>query len=283
MSLHVMYTSVVILLSLQILTHAFQSQGSSLLFKSYTNFQRKPPLSAASSEDEEPSVLNVEQDWRELRAKLISQGFSYGEEFGDTHSDAKGRWAHRLANVEVGSIILDSGGETFSEAQQYFQHSVILIIRHDEQGTVGLILNRPTGYRMGDMVADANLRSLPGFEKSELYMGGDVGGRRLDGMDCINLMHQKQYVGVSKVVNGLYLGGLNEALNDIKAGRAQPEEFRFFTKYCGWARGQLDSEIDAGFWFVAASDVDTIMDHRISHPKNMWLEIIGRINEVQSH
>mmetsp|Transcript_20799 Transcript_20799/g.39129 ORF Transcript_20799/g.39129 Transcript_20799/m.39129 type:complete len:280 (-) Transcript_20799:426-1265(-) len=259
------------------------------LFKVVDSFQqidgaaRTPSLSKFRlfSGSEEGTSLTSQGDWRELRASLISKGLDYGEEKDDGLKSkvTQERWAHKLTNVEVGSVLLDADTGSFSDNQRYFKNSVILIIRHDEQGSVGLILNRPSGYNMGEMIQGTNLRSLPGFEESSLYMGGDVGGRRSDGMDCINLLHGKQYAGITKVVDGLYLGGLNEAIEDVKTGRAQADEFRFFSRYCGWARGQLNNEINAGFWLVAATDVPTLLEQRNTRAYDMWMDILSRMQQ----
>eukprot|EP00959_Pyramimonas_sp_CCMP1952_P241239 5041740-Pyramimonas_sp.AAC.1 len=71
--------------------------------------------------------------------------------------------------------------------QQYFNQAVILIIEHNETGSMGIILNRPTGYTMGQ-VTD---QSGP-FATNPVYLGGDVG----DG--AVSLIH-----GQSDVENAL--------------------------------------------------------------------------------
>jgi len=250
-------------------------------FKGFQNsyWERKTHLylSFDDHRDEEQYTASINQDWRLLRYKLISQGVNYGSS-ESSNSNLSGKWAHTLRNVEAGCLILDTGDDFFIETQQYFRHSAIFIIRHDEEGTVGLILNRPTHFRMGDLVhvQDTNLRPLPGLEDCKLYMGGDVGGRRSDGMDCVNFLHDKPYTGATKVIDGVYLGGLNEALIDIMNNKAKSEEFKFFAKYCGWAKGQLEQEIAAGCWFVCATDTSTIHE-QITNTQQYWLSIIYRM------
>lgn len=51
----------------------------------------------------------------------------------------------------------------YTERQQYFYRAVILVIQHGEDGTVGLILNRPTNFNMGD-VCKGDLYRVPGLE-----------------------------------------------------------------------------------------------------------------------
>lgn len=54
--------------------------------------------------------------------------------------------------------------------------AVIFLASHDEMGSAGFILNRPTSVQLGDLVEG---NALPQFRKTPLYLGGDVGKCRL--------------------------------------------------------------------------------------------------------
>ncbi|CAN0014547.1 unnamed protein product [Ectocarpus sp. 13 AM-2016] len=97
------------------------------------------------------------RDWRLFRKNLISR---YGEDNGkDPWSD--GCWAHDIGTVEAGCLLIateeiDSGT---------FHQSVILVLSHArDQGTLGLILNRPGPQR---------LHSLPGLQPGLAEVFGD--------------------------------------------------------------------------------------------------------------
>lgn len=51
----------------------------------------------------------------------------------------------------------------FTQQQQYFYRAVMLVIQYDDDGTVALILNRPTTFTMGD-VCTGSLQRVPGME-----------------------------------------------------------------------------------------------------------------------
>lgn len=72
------------------------------------------------------------------------------------------RWAHPLVRPELGCLVL-ANESMFTQRQQYFYHAVILVIQHGLDGTVGLILNRPTTFTMGD-VCKGDLYRVPGME-----------------------------------------------------------------------------------------------------------------------
>lgn len=67
-----------------------------------------------------------------------------------------------MSQPELGCLII-AREDLFTQSQQYFHRAVMVVIQHDQEGTVGLILNRPTIFTMGD-VCKGNLRDLPGME-----------------------------------------------------------------------------------------------------------------------
>jgi putative transcriptional regulator len=111
-----------------------------------------------------------------------------------------------------------------------------------------------------------------------IYQGGDVGGRREDGLDVVNLMHGHELPG-HEVVRGVRLGGLREALAKVGEGRASPQDFKFFSKYAGWGPGQLEAEVEAKSWYVAACDVGTVLEQHLEEdqPDRLWREILIRM------
>lgn len=239
----------------------------------------------AISADELDSSREKKMEMRDFRQKLLAKGLDgWGvENNGDT--DEKGeqatgddeRWAHPLVRPELGCLVL-ANQSTFTQQQQYFYCAVILVIQHDVDGTVGLILNRPTTFTMGD-VCKGNLYRVPGMEDNVLYMGGDVAGARDDGLDVVNLMHGREDVPGIEVMKGLRLGGLKEALDMIAKGEAEAEEFKFFSRYAGWGPGQLEAEVLAKAWVLAACDLPSILKNHThpDQPGHFWNEIMSRL------
>eukprot|EP00953_Heterococcus_sp_UTEX-ZZ885_P001536 1349-Heterococcus_DN1.PRE.1 len=212
--------------------------------------------SSSSSSADDNALQDISSvDMRAFRARLVAYGLNFGNSSTPgiaapaasavrSRSTVESKWAHEISNIELGCLVVAK--ETlFTEQQTYFHKAVIMIIEHGEQGTAGLILNLPTSHKMGE-VLDANLMSLPGLEQNTLYLGGSVGRRRADGLDVINLLHGCETVPGETVVEGVKLGGLKEALLHVADGRAHPDQFKFFTRYTGWAPLQLAEEVKAG-------------------------------------
>ncbi|CAM9526775.1 unnamed protein product [Chrysoparadoxa australica] len=237
----------------------------------FVPFAINPPPSmrfcASPGGDEE-----VAPDLEAFRAKLMAQ---YGAEQKEKEAEEAGRWANALEQPECGCLLLASEGE-FTETQQYFYKSVILLTEHGDDGTVGLILNKPSEYTMGDVTGGPGVSDVPGFESNRLYIGGDVGAARQDGLDVVNLMHGREDVPGMQVSTGpIRLGGLAEAIQAVKSGKASAEEFKFFSRYAGWSPGQLAGEVKDRVWIVAKCDVQTILDQH--EEGGLWEDILRRM------
>lgn len=226
----------------------------------------------------------LETDWREFRARLLAQEKSVtSEEYEERSRRASGEnlkvlesqnprlaaaapWAHVIAAPEKGCLLVAANHE-FTTAQQYFHQAVILVLEHHENGSMGVILNRPTQYNMGYVSGDEE----GPFAQNALYFGGDVG----DG--TVSFLHGRDDVeGSVEVLPGVYLGGYDSACELVKkdAEACSPDEFKFFARYCGWAPGQLESECERGVWYPIAAAKELALKQVIKLPKPLWREIL---------
>src|ERR1700741_1729496 len=92
-----------------------------------------------------------------------------------------------------GQLLLDSG----QLGGSFFQRTVVLICQHDEEGAFGLVLNRDSGNKLGEMlVADVadQLRDQP------LYLGGPVQ------LSALSFLHSDSYLPDANVMPNLDLG-----------------------------------------------------------------------------
>jgi putative transcriptional regulator len=152
-----------------------------------------------------------------------------------------------------------------------FKRSVVLVVEHDdEEGTLGVVLNRPTGvpvervlppwgelvtgpsvvFQGGPVALDSALAlaSVPGEDEP-------LGWRALDGTS-----------DVSRV-------GLVDL--DAPPGLIAPEvvQFRVFAGYAGWGAGQLRTEVEEGAWYVLpGKSRDVFMED----PEHLWQAVLRR-------
>ncbi|MCA9126601.1 MAG: YqgE/AlgH family protein [Planctomycetales bacterium] len=121
----------------------------------------------------------------------------------------------------------------------HFLRSVVYVLQHDDQGAIGLLLNRPTNRTIGEL-----LRQLSGDEFSNhahVYWGGPVDGPVM----LLQVCHDPQGVGV-------YAASDPEQILRIVANPECSElsNYRLFDGYSGWGAGQLEDELKAGGWLV---------------------------------
>lgn len=127
---------------------------------------------------------------------------------------------------------------------QNFKRTVVLLTEHNEDGTIGFILNRPINFRLNEMVDD-----FPEFDVP-VFLGGPV---QQDSLHFIHRIEQLAEEG-DEIAPGVYWGGNFEKLKMmILSGDVQHEDIRFFVGYSGWGPNQLAEEMELNSWIVSPS------------------------------
>lgn len=82
----------------------------------------------------------------------------------------------------------------------------------------------------------------------------------------------------TQVTQGIYHHNVHGAGAAVAAGVAEPEDFRFFAQYAGWAPGQLEDECRSGVWFCTAASPSLTLNQELSSGGSMWhaiLQVMG--------
>ncbi len=157
-----------------------------------------------------------------------------------------------------GQLLLDSG-----ELQgSFFQHTVVLICQHDAEGAFGLVLNRATGSKVGEMVvADLpdTLREYP------LYLGGPVQPTAL------SFLHTDGFVPDANVLPNLSLDHSLDALIEIGESYSSQRKIKMFAGYAGWGPGQLEEEIKRKAWIAHPASLELVFE---ATPDQLWRAIL---------
>lgn len=154
-----------------------------------------------------------------------------------------------------------------------FGRSVILLIDHTSEGTMGLIVNKQLPIFINEIIKEFKyLSNIP------LYKGGPVA------TDTLFYLHTLPNVpGALPICKGLFLNGdFNTIKKYILQGNEINKHIRFFLGYSGWEGKQLDNEIKEDTWIVSEERSDYLMSADI---KNMWkqaLETLGSKYETWS-
>lgn len=121
-----------------------------------------------------------------------------------------------------------------------FNRSVILLADHNEEGSVGFILNKPLKYTIKDLLPEIDA-------KFKIYNGGPVE------QDNLYFIHNVPHLipNSIEISNGIFWGGDFELTKDlINKGLLKKKNIRFFLGYTGWDSEQLETEMQSSSWIL---------------------------------
>ena len=122
-----------------------------------------------------------------------------------------------------------------------FNRSVILLADHNEEGSVGFIINKPLKYTINDLVPDVEATF-------KIYNGGPVE------QDNLYFIHNipELITNSVEISSGIFWGGDFELTKKlINDGQIKKDNIRFFLGYTGWEAKQLEREMEANSWILA--------------------------------
>ena len=143
-----------------------------------------------------------------------------------------------------------------------FWRSVVLLTEHNEDGSFGFVLNRPTGYQLNEVAPE-----LPRLD-APVYMGGPVQ------KDSLHFLHRIDALKPSgeEIIPGIWWGGDYGLLQSLmEKGEIDPEHIRFFIGYAGWGPEQLEGEMEQKTWILSPGRVSFTFSQ---DPQNLWRNIL---------
>jgi putative transcriptional regulator len=146
-----------------------------------------------------------------------------------------------------------------------FERTVVLVLDHDESGSLGVVLNRPSSVPVGEVLADwQGLTAAPGV----LFVGGPVATD--SALALADVAAGEDPVGFRRLFGRVGIVDLDtptELLGDVL------EHVRVFAGHAGWGGGQLEAEVEEGSWYVLPSEPD---DAFVASPEGMWARVLRR-------
>jgi putative transcriptional regulator len=145
-----------------------------------------------------------------------------------------------------------------------FARTAVVVCAHDDDGSLGLVLNRPTEIPVGD--------HLPGWVErlarpEVVFVGGPVQPETAVGL-ALRLADPPD--GWTEIRGRL---GLLDLSTPPGASAGHLEALRVFSGYAGWSPGQLEAEVAAGDWFpVPLQESDTFSESAAS----LWPDALRR-------
>jgi putative transcriptional regulator len=157
-----------------------------------------------------------------------------------------------------GQLLLDGGQLSGS----FFQRTVVLVCSHDDEGAFGLVLNRSSGNKLGDMV----VADLPEQLKDQpLFLGGPVQ------LSALSFLHSDDFLPGASVLPNLDLGHSLDSLVEIGESFSTTKKVRTFAGYAGWSPGQLEDEMKRDAWLTHPASLDLVFNAK---PELLWKTIL---------
>jgi putative transcriptional regulator len=132
----------------------------------------------------------------------------------------------------------------------YFKRSVVFLTEHNDEGSVGFVLNKPIDLKLQDVLQD-----FPETD-SGVSIGGPVN------TNTVHYIHTlgKKLPESIQVTNKIWWGGSFDVLKEMAfAGAIKSHELRFFLGYSGWSPNQLDNELKENAWLIGEISDKMIM------------------------
>ncbi len=159
---------------------------------------------------------------------------------------------------------------TPSLREGFFHDSVVLLCQHDDEGSMGLVLNKPQPINVFEVLDDMALFETERqkgiaqmkFEDQIVYEAGPVDEYR--GF----VLHEldKTYDSTMRVGADFNLTTSKDVLELIAAGKG-PKQFLLLLGYAGWEAGQLEDELMGNDWLLANPTKDMLFG---TSPELMW-------------
>jgi putative transcriptional regulator len=147
-----------------------------------------------------------------------------------------------------------------------FSRSVILIVRHNDEGAFGLVLNKPTTTKVKD--AWSKLSELPCHTDERLRFGGPVDGPLM-------ALHRHEFLLEIEVMPNLYFSAGRDKLERLVC--SSDELVRFFVGYAGWSAGQLENEFQRGSWSALPAKPEYVFEG----DDTLWLRATRAANDLK--
>ena len=153
-----------------------------------------------------------------------------------------------------------------------FSRAVILLCLHEEQGSVGYVLNHLSQSTLKQVLEEEIVSDFP------IYIGGPVEPNTLHYLHTLPELIEES----TAISEGLYWGQSFDQLVDLLKHEAiSTEQLKFFAGYSGWTQQQLDKEIQEHSWIVQnTSRLEYVFERP---PDHLWNDILREMGEPYVH
>ena len=138
-----------------------------------------------------------------------------------------------------------------------FNRSVILLSEHNDEGSIGFIMNKPSKYTLNDLIPEIESDLI-------IYNGGPVSKENLYFIHRVPELIPDSL----EITDDIYWGGDFDAVQELLSSNSlKNDDIRFFLGYSGWSKDQLHDELQTTSWIVIENNYQNIFDIAV---KSFW-------------
>jgi|TARA_B100000315_G_scaffold231761_1_gene243357 putative transcriptional regulator len=135
----------------------------------------------------------------------------------------------------------------------FFSNSVILLAKYSHKGALGVIINRPSGISLSEV--------LPEFKELKKDLGTlFIGGPVARFSPVLLLRTDRETKNAHRIFGNTSYSTDIRSVMDFVINKNSKDRMRVYAGYAGWHAGQLESEVARGSWRVVMADQYTIFD-----------------------
>ena len=166
-------------------------------------------------------------------------------------------------------------------ADPNFAQTVTYLVEHNEQGAMGLVINRPNDLSLADVLEQLRPDDTPPAlcQSLPIYAGGPVQTDR--GFVLHEPMHaptdkpgETVYASTMTIPGGLEMTTSKDVLEALSMG-AGPRRVLVSLGYSAWGEGQLESELSENSWLTVDADRSVIFDTPVEQRYDKALGLLG--------
>ncbi|MEC7640860.1 MAG: YqgE/AlgH family protein [Nitrospinota bacterium] len=158
-----------------------------------------------------------------------------------------------------------------------FSRTVVLLCNHNEEGSFGLVVNRPADLKVSEVLSG---HDFPKVVDNKIYFGGPVSQSQVFFLCRSN----KRIPDMETVCPGIQMGIRWDSLGQVVNYLEDPErDIRFYLGYSGWAAGQLAGEMEHRSWLTCHAKDDFVFGERENEIWHDVLRSLGKDYEYLLH
>jgi putative transcriptional regulator len=144
-----------------------------------------------------------------------------------------------------------------------FARTVVLITEHNDEGAMGVVLNRPATTTVADAAPELEDLVTPG---EEVYVGGPVQPSAV----IVLAEWETEDEAAVPIFGGVGFVGAGSDPDELSAGVIRA---RVFAGFAGWSTGQLETELERDDWILEPAVPDDVFTET---PEDLWSDVLER-------